>query len=87
MPTYEYRTTDEARACEACREVFEVHQSMRAEPLKRCPRCGGPVERLISRCAVNTRSEKSMLSDRNLKEKGFKKLVKQDDGSYRDVLS
>jgi len=86
VPTYEYTTTDEGKACEVCRVVFEVRQSMRDEPLECCPRCGGPVRRLISRCAVNTRGEKSMLSDRNLKEKGFKKLVKQDDGSYRDVL-
>jgi RNA recognition motif-containing protein len=28
----------------------------------------------------------TMLGDRNLKEKGFQKLVKQDDGSYRNVL-
>ncbi len=87
MPTYEYTTTNEEQACDVCRKVFEVHQSMHDQPLERCPHCGGPVQRLISRCAVNTRGEKSMLSDRNLKEKGFKKLVRQDDGSYRDVLS
>ena len=86
MPTYEYVATDPQRACEHCREVFELRQSMHDPPLSKCPKCGGPVERIISRCAVNTRSEKSMLSDRNLKEKGFKKLVRQDDGSYRNVL-
>jgi putative FmdB family regulatory protein len=85
MPTYEYATTDPKRACEHCRVPFEVKQSMRDEPLEKCPQCGGPVERLISRCAINTRSEKSMLSDKNLKAKGFTKLVKEDTGKYRKV--
>lgn len=85
MPTYEYVTTDPGHACEHCREPFEVRQTMRDPALKKCPQCGGPVERLISRCAVNTRSEKSMLSDKNLKEKGFTKLVKEDTGRYRKV--
>ena len=85
MPTYEYASSDPERGCERCREPFEVKQSMRAKPLSKCPACGRPVERLISRCAINTRSEKSMLSDKNLKEKGFTKLVKEDTGRYRKV--
>lgn len=85
MPTYEYMASNPKRACKHCRTPFEVRQSMRDQPLKKCPECGGPIERLISRCAVNTRSEKSMLSDRNLKEKGFTKLVKEDTGRYRKV--
>jgi putative FmdB family regulatory protein len=85
VPTYEYVTTDPEHACEHCREPFEVRQTMRDRPLKKCPRCAGPVERLISPCAINTRSEKSMLSDKNLKEKGFTKLVKEDTGRYRKV--
>jgi putative FmdB family regulatory protein len=85
MPTYEYRASDPKRACDRCREPFEVKQSMRDAPLRKCPECGGPIERLISRCAINTRSEKSMLSDRNLKQKGFTKLVKEDTGRYRKV--
>lgn len=83
MPTYEYATTDLEHACDRCRKPFEVQQSMRAAPLRKCPQCGGPVERQISLCAVNTRSVKSMLSDKNLKEKGFTKLVKEGEGRYR----
>ncbi|MBI3885647.1 MAG: zinc ribbon domain-containing protein [Opitutae bacterium] len=33
MPTYEYE-------CPKCREEFEVFQSMKAAPLKTCPKCG-----------------------------------------------
>jgi len=40
MPTYEYK-------CLNCNNIFEVFQSMSAEPLKECPKCNGPVKRLI----------------------------------------
>ena len=41
MPTYEYE-------CEKCKITFERFQSMKDEPVKKCPECGGPVRRLIS---------------------------------------
>ena len=41
MPTYDYRCVD-------CGHQFEAFQSMRDEPLKVCPECGGRIERLIS---------------------------------------
>lgn len=85
MPTYEYLAKDPKRGCKHCRVPFEVQQSIKDAPLKKCPECGGAIERQISRCAINTRSTKSMLSDRNLKEKGFTKLVKEDTGRYRKV--
>lgn len=40
MPTYEYE-------CEKCKKVFDKFQSMKDEPLKVCPECGGKVTRLI----------------------------------------
>lgn len=40
MPTYEYR-------CTQCEHQFEVFQSIKDEPVKTCPRCGGRVRRLI----------------------------------------
>lgn len=40
MPTYEYK-------CPECGYVFELFQTMSAEPVKICPRCGGKVKRLI----------------------------------------
>lgn len=33
MPTYEYR-------CEACEHEFEKFQSMKDNPIKKCPECG-----------------------------------------------
>src|SRR5215207_3699316 len=42
MPTYEYR-------CDACRHEFEKFQSITAQPIKKCPKCGkNKVKRLIS---------------------------------------
>ena len=41
MPTYDYK-------CKFCGYKFEAFQSIVSEPLKTCPKCRGPVERLIS---------------------------------------
>jgi putative FmdB family regulatory protein len=41
MPTYEYK-------CKECDNLFEVFQSMKADPVNRCPKCGGEVKKLIS---------------------------------------
>lgn len=40
MPTYEYE-------CLKCGHRFERFQRMSEEPVKRCPKCGGKVRRLI----------------------------------------
>ena len=87
MPTYEYRAKDVEKGCSYCRETFEVRQSMSAEPVATCPKCGQPVERIISLCSVSTsQSTKSTLSDKNLKEKGFTKLVNEGDGKFRKTV-
>lgn len=42
MPTYEY-------ACDACGHEFEEFQSITADPLRKCPKCGkAKLQRLIS---------------------------------------
>ena len=84
MPNYEYIAKDQTKACDYCRQRFEVVQSMKDDPLTNCPKCGNHIERVISVCAVSTRqSTKSMLSDKNLKEKGFTKLVNEGGGKFR----
>jgi len=40
MPTYEYE-------CEVCGHTFELFQSIKAEHIKECPKCGCHVKRLI----------------------------------------
>src|SRR6266446_8468436 len=45
MPLYEYK-------CQSCGETFEIIQKFSDDPLKVHEKCGGPVERLISRSAL-----------------------------------
>ena len=40
MPTYEYE-------CRSCRHTFEAFQSIKEEPLKKCPKCGKGLRRLF----------------------------------------
>src|SRR5687767_4284718 len=41
MPTYDYK-------CDACGHAFELFQSIKADPIKKCPVCGkSKVKRLI----------------------------------------
>ncbi len=40
MPTYEYE-------CEKCGNKFEVFQNIKEDPIKKCPKCKGRVQRLI----------------------------------------
>ena len=40
MPTYDYE-------CKDCQHAFEEFHSMSAKPVKKCPECGGKVNRLI----------------------------------------
>jgi putative FmdB family regulatory protein len=86
MPIYEYRAVNPEAACERCRVTFEVRQSIHDPALAKCPECGQAVERLISRCGISTtQSTKAMLSDKNLKAKGFTKLVNEGGGKFRKV--
>jgi len=40
MPTYDYK-------CKECENEFEEFQQMTDKPVKKCPKCGGKVQRLI----------------------------------------
>ena len=40
MPTYEYE-------CRKCQHHFELFQSIKDPPRKTCPKCKGPVKRLL----------------------------------------
>ena len=44
MPTYDYE-------CQKCGDVFELFQSIKADPIKKCPKCKGKVIRLIGKGA------------------------------------
>jgi putative FmdB family regulatory protein len=79
MPVYEYEHLD--RPCDLGL-VFEQRQSMTAPPLERCPQCGGPVSKRVSRINISTPKTNS-----ELKDLGFTKLVRRDDGVYENVTA
>ena len=90
MPNYRYRAAETDSGCPHCSDVFEVLQALSEPPLAECPSCEAKVRRVIGRseCLTNARyNEKKTLSDGNLKRLGFKKLVKEGDGKYRNVLA
>lgn len=41
MPIYEYE-------CERCHHRFEIMQKFSDRPLKKCEKCGGPVQKVLS---------------------------------------
>ena len=55
---------------------------MAEAPLAQCPACGGPVGKVVSRININTPRGNS-----DLKDLGFTKLVKRDDGVYENVTA
>ena len=80
MPIYQYKATE--KGCDHCRDGFEQFQKMSDKALKKCPHCGGKVKKVPARCSGFT----PMLSDTNLREKGFKKLVRKDKGTYEQTI-
>ena len=46
MPIYEYE-------CESCDERFELMQKFSDKPVKKCPKCGGAVHKLLSPPALH----------------------------------
>jgi hypothetical protein len=79
MPIYEYEHVSDA--CPLGR-VLEVEQSVRDKELKRCPGCRAPVRKIPSRFHVSAPK-----GDTELRDKGFTKLVRRDDGVYENVTA
>jgi putative FmdB family regulatory protein len=46
MPLYEYQ-------CSTCNNQFELRQKFSDAPASECPKCGGPVQKLISSTAFS----------------------------------
>jgi len=79
MPIYEYEHV--GAPCDLG-TIFEQRQSMAEPALERCPKCGGPVAKRVSRININTPKTNS-----ELKDLGFTKLVRRDDGVYENVTA
>ena len=79
MPVYEYE-----HLLEVCSQgrIFEIRQSLSEKPFTKCPICGEPVQKIISRTNISCPKSNSELRDL-----GFTKLVKRDDGVYENVTA
>ena len=80
-PVYCYRHTGEGpgAACPTGGD-FEWDQPAADRPLSRCPHCGGSVERQLTAAHIRPRKFNC-----ELKDMGFTKLVRVDDGVFENV--
>ena len=78
MPIYEYQAAG-APGCPFCANGFEQLQSLSEPRLVKCPKCGGPVARVISAPALG--KSQSSLDDR-ARAAGFTKLKRLGKGEY-----
>ena len=56
MPIYEYK-------CTSCGDRTEVIQGMNDKPLKKCAKCKGPLEKLISRSSFHLKGSGWYVTD------------------------
>ncbi|MCK4336626.1 MAG: zinc ribbon domain-containing protein [Candidatus Aminicenantes bacterium] len=61
MPLHEYK-------CSECGVVFEVLQKISDSPLKKCIKCGGPVNKLVSSPAIQFKGSGWYVTDYALKK-------------------
>jgi putative FmdB family regulatory protein len=79
MPVYEYEHLQDP--C-TLGKAFDYRQSIDDKPLKQCPICSGAVQKIITRINISCPKTNSELRDL-----GFTKLVKRDDGVYENVTA
>lgn len=79
MPLYEYEHVNDS--C-ALGKIFEIQHPMSEKALTKCPGCNNPIRKIISRINISTPKTNS-----ELKDLGFTKLVKRDDGVYENVTA
>lgn len=76
MPIYEYKHA--GTRGKTCDELFEVFQKMSDDPLTKCPVCGEPVAKQLSRFGGGV----DKLAPSRLKELGFQRWHRRDKGTY-----
>jgi putative FmdB family regulatory protein len=62
MPTYEY-------VCKSCGHLFEIVQSMRDDPLRECPECGGELRKVFAPPAITFKGSGFYATDHGKKAK------------------
>jgi putative FmdB family regulatory protein len=77
MPLYEYQ-------CKKCKHRFEKIQQFSDEPIKKCPECGGPVEKLLSASAVRFKGSGWYVTDYPKKGAAAHASSSESDGGSKD---
>jgi len=80
MPLFKYGHTEGKGA--DCQEVFEVLRNRDEAELVVCPTCGKPVRKMLNIRVASIKSERDMLSPKNLANHGFTQYKKSGDGFY-----
>ncbi len=66
MPIYEYQ-------CTKCGDEFDAIQSFSDRPLRKCKKCGGKLEKLISECNFQLKGTGWYVTDYGKKDKSNEK--------------
>lgn len=74
MPLYEYK-------CDRCGDVFEIIQKFSDEPLHVHEKCGGTVQRLVSRSALQFKGSGWYVNDYAKSNGGSKKETSESKGA------
>ncbi len=74
MPTYEY-------VCRSCGHLFEIVQSMKDDPLKECPECGGELRKVFTPPAISFKGSGFYATDHGKKAKPKPDTGKKDAAS------
>jgi putative FmdB family regulatory protein len=74
VPLYEYQ-------CKKCKHKFEKIQKFSDPPVKKCPECGGPVEKLLHAPAVQFKGTGWYVTDYAGKDKLEKPKTESSSGS------
>jgi putative FmdB family regulatory protein len=77
MPLYEYQ-------CKKCKHRFEQIQKFSDKPIKKCPKCGGPLEKLISASAVQFKGSGWYVSDYGKGSSGKSSSSSESDSGSKD---
>lgn len=76
MPLYEYQ-------CKKCKHKFEKIQKFSDQPIKKCPECGGPVEKLLHAPAVQFKGTGWYVTDYGGKDKSEKSKSESSSGAEK----
>jgi putative FmdB family regulatory protein len=84
MPIYVYQAKNTEKSCEHCREEWEIFQKISEDALTLCPNCHNEIHRIITTVGFKE-GKKYLLTDENIKKKGFTKLVNEGNGKFRKI--